>query len=170
MLKFMKDFSDKLSKFNESGQNERCKPLSNAQILQQKINIMEKERKQKLSSILNSYMDPFSRDIEEDEENLQKAYELFLAVFEANEKTGSGETRLLDFSIKSPLCAKDEYVSKNHFSFLLIWFMKKNNNCCFVPQIVPYGKNGFCLRFIDKDLYSPSAMEKELMSILDFEE
>lgn len=159
--------------------------------LQESINEREEKRTAALRSQMNDFMEPRTKDIESDEENLMKAYELFCKVTAANKETGDAHTHLKDFSIISPLCKKAEYTTAqetylkdstaphnlssssqtqkhtapktNRFSFLRLWFLAKNPDSEFVPIIESCGNQN------KNDGYALTFLEKELWKPTIFE-
>ena len=167
MIKAIADFSKKLNKFNESQEARRIVSVSSDKVLQRKILDSEEERREKLVSVLNGFLEPFSRDVEEDEENLSKAYDLFCGILEVQKSKGSKETRLADLALKSPLCSKPEYIHGDRFSYLKVWFLKQHNDSAFVPEICLNVQKIHCICFVPKDEARFSPLEKELFGLLE---
>ena len=79
--------------------------------LQEEINRREQERTEKLRRRYQDFIEPRTPDIEEDEECLIKAYELFCKINELCEASGKdgGKARLRSMEIASPLCRRYDY-------------------------------------------------------------
>ena len=114
-------------------------------------------------------MNPLTQEIEEDEANLIKAYELFCKLVEDCEAVGAGGTSLRDFSLTSPLCKRVEYTGGDRFLYLRIWFLKVTPDAKFVPEItaVPGTVPTYVLTFIDKDMWQPGLVEKEILQVIE---
>ena len=114
-------------------------------------------------------MNPVTQEIEQDEGNLIKAYDLYCKLLEACDSVGDSGTALKDFSLTSPLCKRVEYTSGDRFLYLRLWFLQVTPDAKFVPEItaVPGGAvPSYVLTFIDKDMWQPSIAEKEIMQVI----
>ena len=164
----LQDFTQKLEEFSQSGgiiiQNtdSETQRLKN---LQDTINQQEEERKQTLRSQFQEFVMPVTQDIEEDEENLLKAYNLFCQINELNETSGDHQTHLKSLCLSSPLCHKSEYTAEEskRFAFLRLWFISKNPDAAFVPEITADENGMFALEFTELELWQPGSFEKEIM-------
>lgn len=161
----MSDFSKKLSRFTEAGNTTIEKPLTPDKRLQAAIHNMEQDRKSLIEKQYAAFVNPVSQQVEEDEENLLKAYNLFKQALELNSNTGDVHTKLADLRISSPLCQKSEYTSGSGFSFLRIWFLNKEKEADFVPMISMYNESRY-LEFIPRDEYEFSKFEKEVLQLI----
>ena len=163
------DFSQKLSALAEGADVRVNTQPSSTDKLQEQINLQEAERTTLLRARLSEYIAPLTQDIEEDEENLLKAYKLYCQANELNQTAGDRTTHLKNLTLTSPLCQKTEYTSdspNNRFSYLRLWFLATNPDAFFVPEIIssPTGA-GFLLDFIDVDMWKPTLLEKEIMQL-----
>lgn len=135
-------------------------PLSS---LQDQINEREEERTEFLQKQFLEFTSPLTQDIEKDEEELLKAYNLFCQIHQVNQTTGDSKTHLKDLSITAPLCKKSEYsANPNRFSLLKLWFITQTQNLLFVPSLEQTPEGAFLL-FTEKDLWKPSLFEKEVL-------
>ena len=163
------DFSQKLSAISEGADVRVNTELSATDKLQEQINLQEAERITLLRARLGEYIAPLTQDIEEDEENLLKAYKLYCQANELNQTAGDRTTHLKNLTITSPLCQKSEYTSDsplNRFAYLRLWFLATNPDAFFVPEIIPSPAGaGFLLDFIDVDMWKPTLLEKEIMQL-----
>lgn len=159
------EFSKKLLRFNNAEKQELELPKSSEQILQTKINDFELERKERILKQINAYLNPINQELEDDENYLLEAYNLFKKAFELNENSQQPETKLASLKIKSPLCQKQEYSSGNDFSFLRIWFVHQNPSADFIPAFIFENEKKY-LEFIPFDEYEFSRLEKEILQVL----
>ena len=163
------DFSQKLSALAEGADVRVNTQPSSTDKLQEQINLQEAERTTLLRARLSEYIAPLTQDIEEDEENLLKAYKLYCQANELNQTAGDKTTHLKNLTLTSPLCQKTEYTSdspNNRFAYLRLWFLATNPDAFFVPEIIPSPVGaGFLLDFIDIDLWKPTLLEKEIMQL-----
>ena len=70
--------------------------------------------------------------------------------------------RLRSFEITSPLCKRDDYTLGDSMAFLRLWFLQKNPDATVVPEFIRDEHGQFYLEFIDKELWIPSGLEKEI--------
>ena len=175
--KALADFTKKFQRFSKSSEpQDAVKVESPLKPLQDQINEREDERASMLRRQMQEYIAPLTSDIEEDEENLTKAYKLFCLLLDAHNAEGDSKTHLKDFSLTSPLCKKSDYTSlPGHFPYLRLWFLIMNPDAMYVPEISAGVGNGagtgaaqdFVLTFIEKDLWQPSLFEKEVMQAIE---
>ena len=171
ILQTLQDFSKKFEDFSQRGgvrisqPDEETKNLKN---LQEQINQQEEERITQLTLQFQEFVMPKTQDIEEDEENLTKAYELFCQINELTEKSGDNKTRLKSLALTSPLCHKAEYTGEgsSRFAFLRLWFLATNPEAKFAPEISADPNGSYSLDFIEVELWHPTSLEKEIMQIL----
>ena len=165
----LSDFSQKLSAISDGADVRINETPSATDRLQEQINLQEAERATLLRARLQEYIAPLTQDIEEDEENLLKAYKLYCQANELNQTAGDRSTHLKNLTITSPLCQKSEYTSDsplNRFAYLRLWFLATNPDAFFVPEIIPSPAGaGFLLDFIDVDMWKPTLLEKEIMQL-----
>lgn len=140
--------------------------------LQEVISEREAERTAYIQKRYNEYENPLTPDIEEDENSLINAYELFSAVDQLNKSTGDKgdkSTKIRYFEISSVICRKAEYTDLNSdsFLFLRLWFIKRNPEAAFVPELARNEKGDFYLDFSERELWKPSAAEKEILQSLE---
>ena len=137
--------------------------------VQDSVEEYEARRIDAIKKQFDDFMNPVTQEIEQDEENLIKAYELYCKLVEACEATGGNGTTLRDFSLTSPLCKRVEYTSGDRFLYLRLWFLQVTPDARFVPQItaVPGGAvPSYVLTFVDKDMWQPSLPEKEILQAI----
>lgn len=171
ILQTLQDFSKKFEAFSQRGGVRISQPdeeRKNLKNLQEQINQQEEERIAQLRAQFEEFAMPKTQDIEEDEENLTKAYEFFCQIKELTEKSGDNKTHLKSLSLVSPLCHKADYTGKNssRFAFLRLWFLATNPEAKFVPEISEEANGTYSLDFIELELWHPASFEKEIMQIL----
>ena len=142
----------------------------NDKILQEEINRREQERSEMLRHKFEGFLEPRTPDIEEDEENLLKAYELFCKVNEISETINQDATkakaRLRTMEISSPLCRRDDYTLGEDMTFLRLWFLQKEPETAFVPEFIRAENGQFYLDFTARELWTPGTLEKEILQSL----
>lgn len=158
-------FSKQISRFNQSGGEDFVRRKNSDELLQEKIDISENERMEKLKRNFLLYANPVTQDIEADEEALLSAFQLYKQILEINKTYAEHRTYLLNIKIASPLCAKSEYTQKNKFSFLRLWFLRQTEHDGFVP-VMEHDESRFYLSFIPKDNYTLSTFEKEILQAI----
>ena len=171
ILQTIQDFTQKLEEFKQHGGVRVPQDDSEAQKLsrlQMHINQQEEEKRAMLRSQFQEYVLPKTQDIEKDEEDLQKAYELFCQLKSLNEQSGDRQTHLKSLALTSPLCHKAEYSGgeiqgNNRFAFLRLWFLAAKPDAEFVPEIIVEEDGRAALEFTELELWQPTSFEKEIM-------
>lgn len=174
MLQALNDISQKIKAMSNGAEVAFNSEPSAMKNLQAQINQHEEERLKYLQSRLSDYFDPLTQDIEKDEEDLLKAYNLFIQLMEVNKTAGDNTTHLKSYLLTSSICRKSEYTSElpsENFSLLRLWFAAKNPESAFVPELVPVenAPGTFALDFIDIDMWQYTSFEKEIISFLNVE-
>ena len=161
-------FSKKFSKLSDEDKELQEAPVSKEKLLQEEINLHESEREEELRRRFSDFMEPRTQDIEEDENNLLQAYELFCKLNEVCETAAkeNSTARLRSFEITSPLCKRDDYTLGDSMAFLRLWFLQKNPDAEVVPFFLRDDDGYFYLDFADKKFWEPNSLEKELLRIL----
>lgn len=162
------DFSEKFARFAADPQAvEGLKVESPLKTLQDQINERESERALVLRRQFMDFVSPLTSDIEDDEEALLKAYKLYCQLVELNETAGDAATHLRDFSITSPLCRKSEYTGGDgRFCYLRLWFAATNPDALFMPVMEQDANGSWYLTFVEKELWKPTLLEKEIMQVV----
>lgn len=166
----LNEFSKKMTALKKGADFFIRENTSEIKNLQEKINQDEEERINYLKSRFADYLEPVTKEVEEDEENLMKAYNLFCQINEITEKLTDRSTHLKSHLIASPLCCKSEYTSdlpSENFSFLRLWFLVKNPESNFVPEIVKLENipESYAIDFIDIDMWYQTSLEKEILQL-----
>lgn len=143
----------------------------NDKMLQEEINRREEERTEMLRKRYLDFLEPPTPDIEEDEENLLKAYELFCKVNEIsetiNQEPSKAKARLRSMEIASPLCRRDDYTLGDAMTFLRLWFLNKEPEVAFVPEFIRAENGQFYLSFTARELWNLTSLEKEILQSLE---
>ncbi len=172
ILQTIQDFTQKLEEFSQHNgvripqENSETQKLTR---LQQHINQQDEEKRALLRSQFQEFAMPVTQDIEKDEEDLLKAYELFCQLKSLNEQSGDRQTHLKSLALSSPLCHKSEYAAEGstRFALLRLWFLTTKPDAQFVPEITEDSNGSVALEFTDLDLWQPSSFEKEIMQAFD---
>lgn len=157
------NFSKKLSRFEEAGHKEIRKAVSAEKKLQQQINLSDEEKIEKIRQDFEKYINPLSREIEEDEETLLSA----LKIFKAAKKAEAGEKasiHQLDF--KSPLCRKGDYLYENGLIYLSFWLENFYGEKEWTPYIYKNASGQFFLEFIPLENRAFDYEKKALWKLL----
>ena len=159
------DFSKRFSKLSEEAKDEVKLPQSKEKLLQDQINLQEEERAESLRKQYQDFLNPPTKDIEEDEESLVNAYNLFCRISELSAEYE--KERLRSLELVSPICKKTEYTQGQSFAFLRIWFLNTIKDCQYIPQLLQAENGQFYLDFIARELWNPDSLEKELLQYLE---
>ena len=168
LAKSIAAFSKKFTKLSDEDRELQKPPVSKNQLLQDQIKLRETQREEELRRCFSDYLEPRTQDIEEDEENLLQAYELYCKLNEVCELAveENSSARLHSFDISSPLCQRDDYTLGENMAFLRLWFLQKNPETTVVPEFIRDENGQFFLNFTDRELWTPGTLEKELLRIL----
>ncbi|WP_022931059.1 hypothetical protein [Treponema bryantii] len=161
-------FTKKFSKLNDEDKELQQTPLSKDKILQEEIKLREAEREESLRRRFSDFMEPRTQDIEQDEENLLQAYQLFCKLQDLCEATKQEKStaRLHSLKIESPLCKRDDYTLSENMAFLRLWFLQTNPDANVVPEFIRDENGLFYLEFTDKELWTPNSLEKEITTLI----
>lgn len=165
----LKSFAAKFSRAKSEGSLDEVKVESELRPVQESVEEYEARRVETIKKQFDDYMNPVTQEIEQDEENLIKAYELYCKLVETCEAAGGNGTTLRDFSLTSPLCKRVEYTSGERFLYLRLWFLQVTPDARFVPQITAVSGGAvpsYVLTFIDKDMWQPALPEKEILQAI----
>ncbi len=163
-------FSKKFSKLSDEDKELQEPPVSKEKLLQEEINLRESAREEELRRRFSDFIEPRTQDIEQDETNLLQAYELFCKLNEVCDTAAkeNSTARLRSLEITSPLCKRDDYTLGDSMAFLKLWFLQKNPDATVVPEFIRDEHGQFYLEFIDKELWKPNSLEKEITTRLGF--
>ena len=98
-------FSKKFTRANANSPEilDQVNPVSQLHGAQEQIQEYEDQRIQSIKKQFADFMTPITQEIEQDEQNLVKAYNLYCQLEELNSTAGDSLTHLRDFSLASPL-------------------------------------------------------------------
>ena len=168
-IKVLNAFSKKFAKLSAEDLDAQPAPVSKDKKLQDEINSRDSDRKNFLCRRLQDFTEPRTQDIEEDEDNLIKAYEFYcrLTEFCENEKSENQNTKLRSMELFSPLCKRADYTLGEEMAFLRLWFLQKVSEATVVPEFTRAENGQFYLIFTERELWSPTLLEKEILRALD---
>ena len=161
-------FSKRFTQLNDEDKRLQEAPVPKDKLLQEEINRRESEREEELRRRFTDFLEPRTQDIEEDEENLLQAYELFCRLNEVCELAAkeNSTARLHSSEISSPLCRRADYTLGDNMAFLRLWFLQTKPDAEVVPEFIRAENGQFYLNFTDRELWTPGSLEKEVLRIL----
>lgn len=159
-------FSKKMNRFSKSVDAKRVVKETKESRIKKQIEFYEQERIDFIKKQFLDFQNPITQDIEKDEESLVKAFELYKSLSELNSNLGTKDTFIASKKINSPICKKSEYIHKDKFSYLRLWFIKNYTSENFVPIIVKTDNN-FFLEFIHIEEYKYTSVEKEILQVIE---
>ena len=165
------DFKEKFSRFNASGNDlpplKKNSSKSSSAKIKEKISSSDEEHVQKIINKYNQYQLPLSKEIEEDELSVLKAYELFSRIRELNSSLGTKKTFIEKIRIASPVAEKQEYVSGTGFAYLQAWFILNHREKAksFIPVISEH-RGDAELAFASAECFKPSPLLKEILTLI----
>ena len=137
-------FSRKLSRSTQLLDNADIDLRRDDDMLQRKVDEKDKDYRKAIVTAYSRFMNPFgtlgkmsreASEINEDEQNLLKAYNLFKTVKKANEEIGDGSTFIKFGGIKTPLTDKLRYTTGGDFIYLQCWLIYEQGVHDYVPCI-----------------------------------
>ena len=161
------ELDEKITRLKNSGEDEKVfsknSPL-HGDSLKEKLSASEEERLSKIREKFSHYQLPLSKEIEEDELSLLKAYELFIKVRDLDASVRSRTTFIEKTVISTPITKKSRYASETGFAFLQAWFIINHGEKAekFIPEIVSVnGKSE--LVFTESASYRMPPVLKEIL-------
>ena len=166
----LSNFSKKLSRFEEAQDKEFVRPQSKDAALQKKINLTEEEKIEKIKSQYEKYLNPVSREIEEDEEAVLSALRIFKAAKNAEQTEVSQkkekQTSIHQLDFKSPLCQKQEYLYGKNLLYLTYWLQTVHGEKEWIPSIYKFISGERFLEFIPAETKHYDYEETSILNIL----
>ncbi|EID86036.1 hypothetical protein MSI_04680 [Treponema sp. JC4] len=166
----LSNFSKKLSRFEEAQDKEFVKPQSKDAALQKKINLTEEEKIEKIKAQYGKYLNPVSREIEEDEEAVLSALRIFKAAKNAEQTEVSQkkekQTSIHQLDFKSPLCQKQEYLYGKNLLYLTYWLQTVHGEKEWIPSIYKFTSGERFLEFIPAETKHYDYEETSILNIL----
>lgn len=168
-IKVLNAFSRKFAKMSNDALDAQPAPVSKDKKLQDEINERETDRRSFLCHRFEDFAEPRTQDIEEDEDNLIKAYDFFckLVEFCENEKSENQNIKMRTMELSSPLCRKADYTLGEDSAFLRLWFLQKYPETSVVPEFTRADNGQFYLSFTSRELWPPTPLEKEILRALE---
>ena len=168
-IKVLNAFSKKIARLSDEDLENPPAPLSKDKKLQDQIKARQLDRQTYLVRKYKDFQEPLTNDIEEDEENLIKAYDFFCKLTELceKEKAENPETQLHSLELSNPLCLRDDYTLGDSMAFLRLWFLDKYKDAGIIPEFKRAENGSFYLIFTERELWTPSSLEKEILRSLD---
>ena len=166
----LSNFSKKLSRFEEAEAKEFVKPQSKDAALQKKINLSEEEKIERIKAEYEKYLNPVSREIEEDQESVLSALRIFKAAKNAEQTEVSQkkekQTSIHQLDFKSPLCQKQEYLYGNNLLYLTYWLQTVHGEKEWIPSIYKFTSGERFLEFIPAETKHYDYEETAILNIL----
>ena len=161
-------FSKKLDSFSRAQEDQRriVRKESKNALLKSRIAENEEEKRNRIIESYRAFKVPSSRGIEEDEEALLKAYELYKNLLEMQEKSRKDKVFIRRAEIYAPLCEKDFYFSDEKIVFLIAWLRFEKNITDYVPAIIKDASSSPYLDFIEAETFRFSPEQKEIIAII----
>ena len=168
-IKVLNAFSKKFAKMSDEALDAQPSPFSKDKKLQDEINDRESDRRIFLCRRFEDFVKPLTQDIEEDEDNLIKAYDFFckLTEFCEHEKSENQNTKLRSMELSSPLCRKADYTLGDDMAFLRLCFLQQHPDASVVPEFSRADNGQFYLNFTARELWTPTPLEKEILRALE---
>ena len=159
-------FTDKFSRYKSAEEKDKSflKPVSTDQKLQQHIIQEENDKLEKLKAVLEQYRNPVSKEIEEDETALLKAWELYKKIREAENSVKDEKTFLKEFKIHSPVACKSEYTTGIKLAYLQWWFIQTHGEEKVVP-VIKEERNFFYIDFEDAQTFHFTGILRQALSL-----
>lgn len=163
-------FSKKLSRFEEAEDKAFVKPVSKDADLQKKINLSEEEKLERIKAQYEKYINPVSKEIEEDQESLLSALRIFKAARLAEETEASSkndrQTSIHQIDFKSPICQKQEYVYGKNLLYLTYWLQTVHGEKEWIPSIYKFISGERFLEFIPAESKHYDYEEIAILNVL----
>lgn len=163
------NFKQKIDRIKQSGGEPLRKPAvpqSPVERIKEKISLDEQERIKSIRVRYCHFQLPLSKEIEEDEISLLKAWELFSKITALNKSDSSKDTYIEKFTIASPITKKSRYTDGLSFKYLQAWFIQNHREKAdvFVPELTGSGEP--LLTFTPAENFKPDPFLKEILSII----
>lgn len=168
-------FSKKFARFNKAKDSERVEEVRKDSILQDKINSREERFEFAIISTYRIYKSPYealgtksarAKSIDDDQQSLLKAYNLFKSITEINEKLGDEQTFIARADIESTVCKKDSYTRGGQFIYLQCWLMFAQHAADYIPVLEERKEGVFQLKFYKAETVHFLPKDTELIEIV----
>ncbi|WP_027728684.1 hypothetical protein [Treponema sp. C6A8] len=166
----LSNFSKKLSRFEEAEDKEFIKPVSKDAPLQKKINLTEEEKIARIKAQYEKYVNPVSKEVEEDEESVLSALRIFKAAKLAEQTEISQKkekpTSIHEINFKSPICQKNDYVYGKNLIYLTYWLQTFHGEKEWIPSIYKFNSGERFLEFIPAETKHYDYEENAILNVL----
>ena len=162
---FFTDIENKIKRFNAAENKQIVREKNESQLLQEKINSHQKAFEEEVVKKFNFYKNPVSKEIEEDEISIVKAYKLFISLKELNTKCGDEKNFISFDGFTSPLLTREIYINGDDFIYLKLWFIYVNGAKDFVP-VLEKADDKAKIKFVPFERYEFNFDEKEVLSVI----
>ena len=167
----LSNFTKKLSRFEEAESAVFVKPESKDKELQKKINLSEEEKIEKIRSEYEKYLNPVSKEIEEDEEALLSALRIFKAAklaegTEVSQKKNENLSSIHQLDFRSPLCQKQAYAYGSSLIYLSYWLFAVQGENEWTPSIYKSGSGERFLEFVPRETKTYNYEENAILNVL----
>ncbi len=155
-------FQKKFSRFTKSEEGERLAPVRKDKVLQQEITDREERYENAVSNSYRIYKSPFealgrnssrAKAIDDDEQSVLKAYDLYKSIIELNEKKGDEHTFIAKYELENLIARKDSYTRGGQLVYLQCWLMFEQGITDYVPVLEEIKPGKFQLRFVDGETF-----------------
>ena len=160
-------FAKKLKSFSSASESCRTESRSDLDSVQLKIEEREELLRKSVLRNYSSYVNPVSKSVEEDENNLVEAYTLYEKLMELCENPeGEKTTYIKSARIESPLRFRECYTKGKQLVYLAYWLKNEKKLCKYVPFFEKNADGSFYLDFCAENERSWSGEDKTVISIL----
>lgn len=169
-------FSRKLSRSTQLLDNADIDLCREDDLLQKKIDERDKDYRKAIVTAYSRFMNPFrvlgktsreALEINEDEQNLLRAYNLFRAVKKADKEIGNASTFIQLEGIKSPLTEKMRYTTGGDLIYLQCWLIYEQGVRDYVPCLVEVEERletYYRLEFVPTKSYDFNWQDREVIA------
>lgn len=170
-LKIIDEFNEKINRIKKSENYSISNSTENSknknQILKNKIQEISEKQNNEILKIYKSYVNPVSKEIENDEEEILELYEKYKIL--KNEKSEINNENQISKNyifFESNISKKENYTLKNDFIILCAWFKYEKQILDYAPILIK-NKNGFYrLTFIPENTKSYTIQEKQILKVV----
>ncbi len=175
IYKVIKKFSDKFSKFKNAEEKSRNETMPQNKKIQRLITENEERFVHNIIATYKLYKSPFdvlgknsSRavEIDRDQQNLVKIYELYKQIFFVSKEKSDEDTFVVNIDFQTPLATKYNYTEGLQFIYLYAWLIYEKNMNDFVPYFEKNEHNFFKLKFMPLEEYEFNIQEKQILEVI----
>lgn len=166
-LQVMDEFAKKMKSIRNSESfsfSDKESKNTNLKKIQNKISEIQNAQEEKILSQYKAFVNPVSKEIEEDENELLECFEEFLKINFRKNELNDEESVIF---IKSSIPKKTHYTSGTDFIYLRAWFKYEKEKAEFVPTLVKNESGFFRLTFIPAENAQYSIQEKHILNLIE---